>query len=291
MVKMSGRKESFSNIVSEDSKLERLATCFQFTEGPVWNASEEYVLFSDIPADRIYKWSPNLGVTVFREPSHNSNGLTYDKKGRLIICEHGTRRLSCIETNGTYTVLVDKFYGKRLNSPNDVTVRSDGLIYFTDPPYGIDPEEQELSFQGVFCLNSTKKETTLLADDFDHPNGLAFSPDEKTLYIAETPKRHIRSFDVNSDGTLSNNRIFAEIHSELQGNPDGMKVDVEGNLYVAAAGGIWVISKEGMHLGVIKTPDNPSNCAWTGKDWQSLFITVRTSVYRIKLKIPGIKVS
>lgn len=291
MINVCSRQASFSNIVPEDSELERLATGFQFTEGPVWNASEAYVLFSDIPDDHIYKWSPDMGVTVFREQSGNSNGLTYDEKGRLLICEHGNRRLSCIEMNGAYTVLVDKFNRKRLNSPNDVTVRSDGLIYFTDPPYGIKPEEQELSFQGVFRLNPTNGDVMLLVDDFDHPNGLAFSPDEKTLYIAETPRRHVRSFDVNPNGTLSNSRIFAEIHSKLPGNPDGMKADVEGNLYVAAAGGIWVFSEEGEHLGTIKTPETPSNCAWTGKDWKSLFITARTSILRIKLKIPGVKLS
>jgi len=280
-----------ASIVPRDSRLERLATGFQFTEGPVWNVSEGSLLFSDIPANRIYKWSPDEGVTVFRDPSGNSNGLTYDKKSRLIACEHGNRRVSRIEKDGSYTVLADKFRGKRLNSPNDVIVKSDGTIYFTDPPYGIKPEEQELPFQGVFRLKPENKELTLLVDDFNKPNGLAFSPDEKVLYIADSSElRHIRAFDVNRDGTLSNGRLFAEIRSDLPGAPDGMKVDVEGHLYVSAAGGVWIFSDKGEHLGVIKTPEIPANCAFGDRQWKSLFITARTSLYRIRLNVFGVKV-
>ncbi|KYH42158.1 MAG: gluconolactonase [Candidatus Bathyarchaeota archaeon B26-2] len=275
----------------DESKLERIATGFKFTEGPVWNASEDFLLFSDIPANRIYKWPGNGEVDVFREPSGNSNGLTYDKEGRLIICEHGNRRLSRIELDGTYTILADGFRGKRLNSPNDVVVKSDGTIYFTDPPYGIRPEEQELPFQGVFHLDPDSGELNLVVADFDRPNGLAFSPDEETLYIADSSsRRHVRAFDVRPDGALSGGRVFAEIRSELPGNPDGMKVDVEGNLYVAAAGGVWIFSEDGDHLGVIRTPETPANCAWGGEDWRTLFITARASLYRIRLGIPGVKV-
>jgi len=275
----------------EDAKLERLQSGFQFTEGPVWNSSQGFLLFSDIPADRICRWSRKEGIRVFREPSGHSNGLTYDKEGRLIICEHGNRRVSRVERDGSYTVLADKFRGKRLNSPNDVVVKSDGTIYFTDPPYGIRPEEQELPFQGVFRLDPRSHELTLLMDDFVRPNGLAFSPDEASFYIADSSdRRHVRVFDVESDGTLSNGRVFAEIRSELEGNPDGMKVDVQGHLYVAAAGGIWVFAEDREHLGTIRTPETPANCAWGGGDWTSLFITARTSVYRVRLKVPGIKV-
>jgi gluconolactonase len=215
--------------------------------------------------------------------------LTYDGEGSLLICEHGNRRLSKVDTSGDYTVLTDRFLGKRLNSPNDVAVRSDGMIYFTDPPYGIDLEEQELDFQGVFLLKPESSDLTLLMDDFDRPNGLALSPDETVLYIADSSsRRHIRVLDVNPDGTLSDSRVFAEIRSELPGNPDGMKMDTEGNLYVAAAGGIWVFSEEGGHLGTIETPEIPANLAWGEGDWRSLFITARTSVYRIKLNTPGV---
>jgi len=281
----------FYSIMSEESKVERIATDFQFTEGPVWNAHDGFLLFSDIPGNQIFRWSPEGGVTVFRKPSGNSNGLTYDKDDRLLICEHGNRRLARIEEDGGYTVLADKLQGKHLNSPNDVVVRSDGKIYFTDPPYGIKPEQQELSFQGVFSLDPDSKELTLLADDFNRPNGLAFSPDEEVLYIADSSeRRHVRAFGVNPDGTLSNSYVFAEIRSKEPGNPDGMKVDIEGNLYVSAAGGIWVFSGEGEELGVIRTPGTPANCAWGEPDWRTLFITARTSLYRVRLVIPGVKV-
>jgi len=292
MVTMRGRQEKPDSIVRKDSRLGRLETGFQFTEGPLWNASESFLLFSDIPANRIYKWSPDEGVEVFREPSGNSNGLTYDKQSRLLICEHGNRRLSRIEKDETDTVLAGKFRGKRLNSPNDIVVRSDGIIYFTDPPYGIEPHKQELPFQGVYCLDPEERKLTLLVDDFIRPNGLAFSPDEAILYIGDssTDTRHVRGFDVDPSGTLSNGRIFVEIRSELPGNPDGMKVDIDGNLYVSAAGGIWVFSKDGESLGILRTPEIPANCAWGGEDWRTLFVTARTSIYRVKTIVPGVKV-
>jgi len=291
LIVLPSRRGQLASVVPRDSKLERLATGFQFTEGPVWNTSEGFLLFSDIPANRICQWSSDSGVKVFLDPSGNSNGLTYDKEGRLLICEHGNRRLSRIEKDGSYTVLADRFSGKRLNSPNDIVVRSDGTIYFTDPPYGIQPERQELPFQGVYRLDPVSKKLTLLVDDFERPNGLAFSPDETVLYIADSStRRHVRVFDVRDGGTLGNSRLFAEIRSNLPGNPDGMKVDVEGRLYVATAGGVWVFSQERKHLGTIRSPETPSNCAFGDEDWKTLFITARTSVYRIRLSIPGIKV-
>ena len=288
---MPGHFGKLASIVPRDSRLERLATGFQFTEGPVWNTSEGFLLFSDIPANRIYQWSSDRGVKVFLDPSGNSNGLTYDKEGRLLICEHGNRRLSGIEKDSSYTVLADRFRGKRFNSPNDVVVRSDGTIYFTDPPYGIQPEQQELQFQGVYRLDPVSRKLTLLVDDFERPNGLAFSPDETVLYIADSSaRRHVRAFEVKDDGTLDNSRVFAEIRSKLPGNPDGMKVDVDGHLYVSAAGGIWVFSENGEHVGTIETPETPANCAFGDKDWKSLYIAARTSVYRIRLGVPGIRV-
>ncbi len=289
---MGGGREEPASIVPEDSKLERLETGFQFTEGPLWNASKGFLLFSDIPASRIYKWSPDKGAEVFREPSGNSNGLTYDKQGCLLICEHGNRRLSRIDKDGTYTVLADTFRGKPLNSPNDVVAKSDGTVYFTDPTYGIEPHEQELPFQGVYRLDTERRELSLLVDNFVRPNGLAFSPDEAVLYIGDSSidKRHVRAFNVDSDGALSHGRVFAEICSELPGNPDGMKVDADGSLYVSAAGGIWVFSEDGGHLGTIRTPEIPSNCAWGDEDWRALFITARTSIYRLRTNVAGVKV-
>ena len=280
-----------STLVQENSEVERLATGYQFLEGPVWDSTGGFLLFSDIPANRINKWAPDGSVTVFREPSWNSNGLTFDKRGNLLICEHGTRRLSMLEKSGAYKVLADRYRGKRLNSPNDVVVKSDGKIYFTDPPYGIKQDEQELNFQGVYSLDVEEEKLTLLSDSFDRPNGLAFSPDEKVIYIADSSnRRHVRAFEVDSDGNLGHGSVFAEIHSELPGNPDGMKVDVEGNLYVAAAGGVWVFSAQGEHLGVISTPETPANLAWGGKDWRNLFITAGTSLYRAKMKAQGLRV-
>ena len=287
---MNNKNIKLASIVPEDSRLEQLCTGFQFTEGPIWNAVNDVFIFSDIPANRIYAWSSIKGATLFREPSGNSNGLTYDREGRLILCEHGTRRLSQLENGDVYTVLSERFRGKRLNSPNDAVVKSDGTIYFTDPPYGIKPEEQELSFQGVFSFDPESQNLTLLADDFDRPNGLAFSPDERVLYIADSSsRRHIRAFDVHSDGMLRRGRVFATIDSESPGNPDGMKIDVEGNLYSAAAGGIWIYSADGENLGIIPTPETPANCAWGDKDGKSLYITARTSLYRIKLNVPGVR--
>jgi len=287
--KPQNHSEKFGSIVPKSSEVRRIATGFQFTEGPVWNAHKGFLLFSDIPANRILKWSPDGGLSVFREPSGNSNGLTYDNEGRLIICEHGNRCLSRIEEDGAYTVLADRFHGRRLNSPNDVVVRSDGMIFFTDPPYGVTAEEKELPFNGVFRLDPDSTELSLLLKDFDRPNGLAFSPDERILYIADTPRRHIRAFEANRDGRLGNSRLFAEIRSEEPGNPDGMKVDVEGNLYVSAAGGIWIFAPDGELIGTIRTPERPANCAWGSDDWRTLFITARESLYTVRLSVPGIK--
>ncbi len=269
----------------ESGDPERLATGFQFTEGPVW-MPDGYLLFSDIPADRIFKWSPDGEPEIWREPSGNSNGLTIDQKGRLIACEHGNRRVSLTESDGTVVTLADRTQDGRLNSPNDVTVKSDGTIYFTDPPYGIKPEQAEQPCNGVYRIfpDGTIER---LADDFDRPNGLAFSPDESILYIADSPHRHVRAFDVEPDGTLANSRVFAEMDHPQPGSPDGMKLDSEGHLYVAGATGVWVFEPDGTRLGVIVTPERPANCAWGDADRMSLYITARTSLYRIRVKVPG----
>lgn len=263
---------------------ERIAADLEFTEGPVWNP-DGYLLFSDIPADVIYRWNPDGKLEKFRSPSGNSNGLTFDRQGRLIACEHGNRRVSRTKPDGTIVTLADRYQGKRLNSPNDVVVKSDGSIYFTDPPYGIQPKDRELDFQGVYRI-APDGTLTLLADDFEKPNGLAFSPDEKVLYVDDTDRRHIRAFDVQPDGTLTNDRVFAELGEH---RPDGMKVDVNGNVYVTASF-VWVFNETGKHLGNIVTPDAPANCAFGGPENRTLFITARPSVYRVELKVQGINV-
>jgi gluconolactonase len=269
---------------------EQLATDFQFLEGPIW-MPDGYLLFSDIPAARIYRYDPNDGsVEVWREASGNSNGLTRDLEGRLIACEHGNRRVSRTEADGTVITLAGEYEGRRLNSPNDVVVKSDGTIYFSDPPYAIQPEEKEQPCNGLYRILPDGTIERLI-DDFDRPNGLAFSPDESILYVDDSPRRHVRAFDVRSDGTLTNSRVIADMDHPQPGSPDGMKVDQEGHLYVTGATGVWVFEPDGTLLGVIVTPERPANCAWGDADRQTLYITARTSLYRIRVKIPGLPVS
>ena len=279
-------------IVPEDINVEQVATGFGFTEGPVWCG--DYLLFSDLRGNRITRWrmlSEGPEVTTFRSPSGNSNGLTLDKSGRLIACEHSTRRLTRTELDGSITVLADRYQGKRLNSPNDVVVRTDGSVYFTDPPYGLIglTAWKELPFNGVYRL-SPDGELVLVVDDFDRPNGLAFSPDETVLYVNDTTRRHIRIFDVNTSGSLSNGRVLIDMQSPELGSPDGMKVDQEGNIYCTGPGGFWIIEPSGKCLARIIPPELPANLAWGNSDWRTLYITARTSVYRMRLTIPGIPV-
>ena len=269
--------------------VERVASGFRFTEGPVWMAEEESLLFSDIPASQILKLKNDGRVVVSRAPSGNANGLTRDREGRLIVCEQGNRRVTRLERDGSISVVADRFQGKRLNSPNDVVVKSDGGIYFTDPHYGIDPCQREQPVQGVYFLPPDGSEMRLVAGDFEMPNGLAFSPDEQTLYIDDSApeRRHVRVLRVEEDGSLTNGRLFHDMNIRKPGNPDGMKVDVCGNIYCSGAGGVWIFSPQGGFLGTIKTPETPSNCAWGDGDLQSLYITARTSVYRVRVNIPG----
>jgi gluconolactonase len=287
------RLESLSPVfdaLTRNAALKRLATAFQFTEGPVWRSRQRDLLFSDIPADRIVRLGLDGRDTTFRSPSGKANGLTLDKDDRLIACEQTTRRLTRTAEDGSLTVVADSFHGKKLNSPNDVVVKSDGSIYFTDPAYGITPEQQEQPIQGVYRLRPNGGPLTLVAGDFEKPNGLAFSPDERSLYIDDTSRRQIRVFDVQPDGSLSNGRTFHDLNVSEPGAPDGMKVDSEGRLYCTGPGGVWVLDPEGRHLGTIGTPEKPSNCAWGGDDWQTLYITARTSVYTIRLNARGIAV-
>ena len=284
------RSDSFDRLFVKGAQVERLATGFEFTEGPVWCHDQDCLLFSDIPQNRILKLESDGRVTTFRQPSGNSNGLTYDREGRLIACEHGNRRVSRTERDGTITVLAERYHENRLNSPNDVVIRSDGCIYFTDPSYGIKSEQQEQPIQGVYRLAPDIRELSLVAGDFERPNGLAFSPDEKKLYINDSARRHIRVFDVSSDGFLSNGRLFFEMNVATPGAPDGMKVDVCGRVYCTGPRGVWVFDQMGIHLGTVVTPEKPANCAWGGTDWRNLYITARTSVYRIEASTPGLEI-
>lgn len=279
-------------LVREDAPVERIAAGFRFTEGPIWRG--DHLLFSDIPASRIVRWREapeGPEVVTFRAPSGNSNGLTLDHSGRLIACEHSTRRVTRTEADDSLTVIAERYQGRRLNSPNDVVVADDGSIYFTDPPYGLpnQSEGRELPFNGVFRV--TEAGLTLLVDDFERPNGLAFSPDRKTLYVDDTARHHIRAFRVDSSGGLSGGEVFAELRSSEPGGPDGMKVDVEGNVYSTGSGGIWVFAPTGRKLGRIVLPELPANVAWGGPDWRTLFATARTGVYRLRVEVAGLPVS
>jgi gluconolactonase len=273
---------------------EKIAGGFVFTEGPVWHP-EGFLLFSDIPAAKIYKWSPDGTLSVWRDDSGNSNGLTFDRQGGLVACEHGNRRVSRTLTDGTVVAIAELYNGKRLNRPNDVVVKSDGTVYFSDPPYGKNPGEPtnpadiEQPCNGVYRV-LTNGVLELVADDFERPNGLAFSPDESILYIDDSARRHVRAFDVLPDGTLANSRIVADLDHPQPGSPDGMKIDVQGNLYVTGATGVWVFTPEGEHLGVIVTPERPANLAWGDADRQTLYVTARTSLFRFRTHIPGIAV-
>ena len=288
-------RNRLAEIVPGGAKLEKLATGFIFTEGPIWDAVRGCLFFSDIPANKMWKWTKDRGTEVVRDPSGRSNGLTVDKESRLIACEHINRRVSRTEEDGTILSIADKYEGKRLNSPNDVVVKSDGSIYFSDPPYGLTAEfgrldVQELPFQGVYRLSPGGETLTLLVDDFEKPNGLAFSPDESLLYIDDTDRSHVRVFDVDPDGTISNGRLFVELEGDEPGNPDGMKIDSEGNVYVTGPGGIWVFDPSGNKLGRIDVPEVAANLAWGDEDWRTLYITGSTSLYLIRLGVEGITV-
>jgi gluconolactonase len=294
----------FDEIVPRDAVLEKIADGLVWAEGPVWNRAGNYLLFSDVPNNRIIKWKAGQATSVFLQPSGydgaepftgrepGSNGLTFDKEGRLVFCQHGNRRISRLEKDGKRTTLVDNYEGKRLNSPNDLVFKSNGDLYFTDPPYGLpklfnDPKK-ELPFQGVYRLSRDGK-LTLLTSEIKAPNGIAFSPDEKHIYVTDSSRPVWFVFDVMKDGTLSPARVFFDGTEHAKGRfgaADGLKVDVSGNLFSAAPGGVFVISPDGTLLGRFDLGTPTGNCAW-GEDGSTLFITSNTLVYRIRLKTKG----
>ena len=279
----------FENLIPASTKVDRLAGGFRFTEGPIWLKDELALLFSDIPADTIYRWSETDGVNVYRKPSGNSNGLTLDIAGRLIACEHGNRRVSRTQIDGSVESLCDGFNSLPMNSPNDVVARSDGSIYFTDPPYGIDPSRQEQPVQGVYRIDPNSSQVELVLDDFVKPNGLAFSPDESVLYIddSDDTRCHIRAFDTDTDGSLRNGRVLCSMDPTAEGVPDGMKVDVAGNIFCTGPGGLWLFDSTGKHLGTVILPEIPANCAWGGDGFTTLYVTARTGLYQIPTSTKG----
>ena len=302
---------AFDRIVPNDAKIEKLAGGFQFTEGPIWvpksDESDGYLLFSDPNNNVIYRWTQDGQVSIYMTKSGyrvvdigeygqpGSNGLTLDREGRLTINQHGNRRVVRLEKNGQLTVLADRYQGKRLNSPNDLVYKSDGALYFTDPPFGLpkffDDPRKELPYSGVFRVSPDGK-VQLVSTDLKGPNGIAFSPDEKYLYVGnwDTAKKVVMRYTVEPDGGLSHGQVFFD----MTGTPgedalDGMKVDVEGNLYVSGPGGVWILSPERKHLGTITGPEHPHNFAWGGDDGKTLYLCAQTGLYRIRLNIEGIR--
>jgi gluconolactonase len=294
------RSPGLHDLVAADAAIERVAGGLTFTEGPVWR--DGALLFSDIPNNRIARLRrlPE-GPELTTYAKGQSNGITLDRQGRVLAAEHGGRRVTRVADDGTRTVLAERFQGKRLNSPNDIVVRSDGAIYFTDPPYALFPSPpgaarpdgwwkasipgKEQPCNGVYCL-SPRGELQLVADDFALPNGLAFTPDESVLYIDDSDRKQIRAFDVGADGALTKSRILLDMASDELGVPDGMKVDLQGNIFCTGPGGIWVARADGTLLGRIILPELPANLAW-GEDGSALFVTARTSVYRIQTRTRG----
>jgi gluconolactonase len=309
-------------LLATDAKIERVATDpgFKWTEGPVW-IHAGYLLFAEIPSNSIRKWAPGGGLSIWMQPSGykgsapyggpepGSNGMTLDPRGRLTVAGHAQRdvwRLESMDPHGQQTVLAESYQGKRLNSPNDLVYKSDGALYFTDPPYGFrtqsdhDPDKQ-LQVNGVYRLANAVAHVAgaapdagklqLLVSDLPRPNGIAFSPDERYLYVNNSePKKIWMRYPVKSDGTLGSGTLFFDATSDQSpGAPDGMKVDVRGNVYSAGPGGVWIFSSEGKHLGTIRLPEKVGNLAWGDADWKSIYITASTSIYRVRANVAGVK--
>ena len=294
---------AFDALVPRGARIEKLAGGFQFTEGPLWRPLEKKLWFSDVMGNVVRQWSAGGGASVVLENAGSDhpygppgsfigpNGEIADKDGTVLICQHGNRRIVRVTKDLQITTLVDRFEGKRFNSPNDLVYKYDGSLYFTDPPYGLikgdeDPSK-ELPYNGVFRLANGNLQ--LIIKDLTRPNGIAFSPDQKVLYIANSDEKQKlwMRYDVADNGSVSNGRVFFDVTGEKEdGLPDGMKLDSQGNLYCTGPGGIWVFSKDGKHLGTIKPPEIPANCNW-GDDGKSLYMTARTGLYRIKLAATG----
>jgi gluconolactonase len=293
---------AFDTLVAKDARIEKVGGGFSFTEGPLWRP-DGHLWFSDLIANKIRSLTPDGQAAVVIDQSGGpstappgsyvgSNGMIADKDGAVLVCQHASRQISRLDKDLKMTPVLQKFEGKRFNSPNDLVYKSDGALYFTDPPYGLvkqdDDPAKELKFNGVFRYANSRLDAII--KDLSRPNGLAFSPDEKVLYVANSgPKRLWMRYDVAADGSVSNGRVFADVSSEKDpAVPDGMKVDSLGNIYATGPGGVWVFSADGKHLGTIQLPESPSNCNW-GDDGKTLYITAVTSVYRIKLAVAGEK--
>jgi gluconolactonase len=289
---------TLEKIISASEPIQHLADGFGGpqgpAEGPLWWKEGGYLLFSDIHNNKRMKYLPGTGVSLFQEPTNRANGLTRDDQGRLIACEHDSRRVTRQEPDGSLTVIANSFQGRQLNRPNDVVVKSDGCIYFTDPwTSPAAPEQWDLTFSGVYRVTPDLGTITLLIGDFVVPNGLAFSPDESVLYINDSRRGHIRAFDLMANGTLAKqtDRVFVDLRGDEPGVPDGMKVDTEGNVYCGGAGGLWIMDPAGKKLGrIVHGAPATTNLAFGGGDWKTLYFTSRNHLGSVSVKIPGIPV-
>ena len=278
--------------VPEGAEVERVASGFEFLEGPHWHR-DGFLIFSDIPANTIYRWRPDrpsdsTAATVFRRPSGHSNGIAADPEGRLVLAQHGWRRVSRVDEAGRERALVRHYEGQRLNSPNDVTVASDGTIFFTDPPYGVEEDAREMDFSGVYRFVPDDSTLHLVTRRLARPNGIALSPDEERLYVNDSQERRLYVFDRAADGTLSDGRPLVTLEDEeASGGADGMTTDQAGNVYSTGPGGVWVVAPDGTIVDRISVPGQSTNVAWGGTEGQSLFITTDGALYRIRLNASG----
>jgi gluconolactonase len=290
------RDDRFRQVVGDDAQVEQVATGFTFTEGAMWNAKTSELVFSDMPGDIVRKWSEADGVSTFRQPSNKQNGHYFDLEGRLISCSHAASNVTREENDGTITVLASHYGGKELNSPNDVIVKSDGAIYFSDPTYGrMDGfgllREQDMDYQGVYRIDPVSGDVSLLASDFGQPNGLTFTLDEKRLFINDTDHGHIRVFDVADDGSISGGEVWATPEGAGDGGADGMKIDSEGNVFCTGPGGIHVFAPDATPLGVIQVPEVTANFTWGDADLKTIYMNASTSLYRTRVNVPGRSIS
>jgi gluconolactonase len=280
-----------TELVDPGAEIERLANGFVFTEGPVWSFRDSHLTFSDIPGDTMYRWDERDGVREYRKPSNFSNGLAYDADGALVACEHRTRRVTRETPSGVETI-ADMYEARRLNAPNDIVPAPDGSLVFTDPHYGLGegfggPAEQEQPVRGVYRIPPGGSEPELLTGDFSGPNGLALTPDARTLYVDDTEEFHIRAFAVAPGWALSGGDVLVELPREGEGVPDGLKLDGAGNIYCTGAGGIWICSPAGELLGQLPFPEVAANLAWGDDDAQTLYVTASTGLYRVRCKTTG----
>ena len=283
---------SLNDIFDRDAEIEIIADGFKFLEGPAWHPYAKHLRFSDILGNSILQWSADAGFSLFARNSHMSNGNTYDRDGRFLSCHHASSRVTRCDDSESVRVLASHFAGKELNSPNDIVVKRDGSVYFTDPPYGREPKvgiprERQLDFNGVYRWHPADDSLSLLTKALNRPNGLCFSADETLLYINDSPEYKIFVFDVADDGTIGNRRLFAETQGDGPGVPDGMKLDSDGNLYCCAQGGLHVFRADGSKLGRLRTPMQVTNFTWGDSDLSSLYLTGITTLYRVRARIPG----